>query len=94
MQADQKEQRQRGAGMIIERCKQLAQELGVQLKEVRWKDDVKEAREAYTLVIHVDRTPDEIPLAHTELRAYATDKGTQGTDEKLKSVIRKRPSGY
>jgi hypothetical protein len=88
------EQRRKGAAMIIERCKQFAQELGVDLEGVEWKDNIEDARDAYTLVVHVGPTPDQMPLAHTEIEAYATKTSTKGTDEKLKSIIQKRPSGY
>lgn len=94
MNADESKQRQRGAEMIIARCEELARELGVELKGAKWKEDIKDARDTYTLVVEVGPSPDQIPLDSTEIRAYSTKTGTEGTDEKLKSVIQKRPSGY
>jgi hypothetical protein len=94
MNADETKQRQQGAEMIIARCKELARELGVDLKEVKWKEDTEDARDVYTLVVEIGPTPDQIPLDSTELQAYASKTNAQGTDEKLKSLIQKRPSGY
>lgn len=93
MNGDNLRQRQQGADMIIERCKGLARELGVKLKSVGWKDDIEQERDTYTLVIHVGSAHDEIPLDHTELQAYPSRTSTAGTDTKLRSLIRKRPSG-
>ena len=94
MNADESKQRRQGAEMIIARCKELAQELQVDLKGVKWKEDAENARDVYTLVIEVGPTPDQIPLDSTEIEAYAAKTDTQGTEEKLRSVIQKRPSGY
>lgn len=94
MNADEPKQRQQGAEMIIARCKEMARELGVDLKGVKWKEDVEDARDVYTLVVEVGPTPDQIPLGSTEIQAYATQTDPEGTDEKLKSIIQKRPSGY
>jgi hypothetical protein len=94
MNDNELKQREEGARIIIERCKQFAQELGVDLKGVDWKEDIKQGRQAYTLIVHVGPGPDEIPLGQAEILAYSTRTGTEGTDEKLRSVIQKRPSGY
>lgn len=94
MNADELQQRRKGAQMIIERCKKFARELGVDLKRVEWKEDISDAKDVYTLVVHTGSEPDEIPLDHNELQAYPAKTSTTGTDEKLKSAIQKRPSGY
>ncbi len=94
MNADESKQRQQGAEMIIARCKELARELGVDLKGIKWKEDAENARDIYTLVVEVGPTPDQIPLDSTELQAYGKKTNTEGTEEKLRSVIQKRPSGY
>lgn len=83
------EQRRKGAEMIVERCKRLASELGVDLDGVEWKENIEDSRDVYTLVVHVGPSPDEVPLADTELQAYSTKTNTHGTDEKLKSIIKK-----
>jgi hypothetical protein len=93
MNPEEQRQRQRGAELILERCRRFAQELNVELKDVHWKDDVQDARNAYTLLVDAGRDVDEIPLSHAEIQAYATGTSTAGTDEKLKSIIEKRPSG-
>lgn len=86
---DKLEQRRKGAEMIIERCKQLADELNVDLKGVEWKEDVAEDTTAYTLMIHVGAEPDKIELAATELESYSAGTNTKGTEAKLKSIVKK-----
>jgi len=88
--SDKLEQRRKGAEMIIERCRRLADELGVNLKAQKWKEDVAKDQDTYTLIIHVGPEPDQIQLADTELEAYASGATTKGTDAKLKSIIKKR----
>lgn len=90
MDTDRMEQRREGARMIIQRCKEFASELGVDMKDVRWKEGVEEEKNAYTLIVHVESKPDEIQLADTELEVYPTGMNTKGTDAKLRSIIKKR----
>lgn len=87
--SDKIEQRRKGAGMIIERCKRLAEELEVNMKGVEWKEDVADDKDGYTLIIHVGTEQDEIRLADTELESYAAGTNTKGTEAKLKSIIEK-----
>ncbi len=76
--------------MILERCRQLADELEVNLKAIEWKEDVTDDRNAYTLIIQVESGSDEVQLANSELEAYCAGTTTTGTDAKLKSIVKKR----
>jgi hypothetical protein len=88
--AEKPQKRRKGAVMIIDRCKQLARELGVDLEGVEWKENIEDAKKAYTLVVRVGSECNEVQLADTELQAYPSKTNTEGTDAKLKSIIKKR----
>jgi hypothetical protein len=90
MNDDKSQQRRKGAEMIIDRCKALARELGIDLKGVEWKEDIEEPKQNYTLRVHVDTGSNQIQLSDTELQAYPSKTNAAGTDTKLKSIIDKR----
>jgi hypothetical protein len=90
MSSDDVKQRRKGAEMIVERCKQLAQELGEDLQGIEWEEDIEEASQSYTLRVRVESGSGEIKFSGAELKTYCSNTDAQVMDAKLKSVIEKR----